>query len=794
MPPVQVTIPFPANLQSHSLVPSAVGPSESLAVPASQPLTNSSDPRFTTIQQLLDNGEVSQGQAQLRKLTQDPNRDVAAHAQFLLGQSMLSNGDDGGAQQAYRQYLGKYPSGPDAARAAFGLAELARQQGQRGDAETYFQQYLKTTSNHALDGYAESALAQIAQANGDQASMLQHLQRAVDAGIPLREELKAATTVGTAMQQDGRLNDAVDWYTKLATRPSDDPSTRGHYEFLQAQALQRAGRMNEAVALYQRLLEDGNGGVNTGAAIAALQTLGHPLADFDAGEAYLKAKQFDRATAFLGYYLDKNPDGPNAATARYDRGRALMGQQDFVDAAAQFDRFLVKHPNDSRLGSAALLEGQALQSAGSTSQAVAFLQAFAQQHPSDPSAPQALWNAVQYLKQDSSGSALQLEQALIARFPNSPFAPAAAFDVGWAAYENLDFAAARAAWQSVRDKWPTRPTSVPALLWLGKMAQRDGNTEEAQHDYDLAWNANPGDYYAFRAKELASSLNSSDGVQPAPPLTDSELAKERANLEAWLATWTHPDTDAAHRPYVGAPISRGSALNRIRELAAIGLEDDLQNEVKQAMSQYRNDGRSLYALADVLSQVGETSQSLAAAYQLLWISPAPNAYQAPVYLQRLVYPFPYRDLITKSAREHGVDPLLLVSLIRQESTFDTRAHSPANAIGLTQFVPATAYGVASRLGLSDFSLADLYQPSIAIKLGAAYLATNVKAFGGNPYFALAAYNAGSGNVRKWLSDNPRRDLDLLVEEIPFKETSDYVRNIYRFYQEYQFLYRSTLKG
>jgi soluble lytic murein transglycosylase len=155
---------------------------------------------------------------------------------------------------------------------------------------------------------------------------------------------------------------------------------------------------------------------------------------------------------------------------------------------------------------------------------------------------------------------------------------------------------------------------------------------------------------------------------------------------------------------------------------------------------------------------------------------------------------PYRDVIEEASKRFGVDPLLLVSLIRQESAFDTMAHSPAGAIGLTQFMPSTAQGVAARIGLSDFTIDDLYEPRVAIQMSAAYLSSQVKTFGGNTYFALAAYNAGGGNVWNWLSDNPRRDIDLLVEEIPFKETSKYVRNIYRFYQEYQFLYRTNGPG
>lgn len=265
-------------------------------------------------------------------------------------------------------------------------------------------------------------------------------------------------------------------------------------------------------------------------------------------------------------------------------------------------------------------------------------------------------------------------------------------------------------------------------------------------------------------------------------------------MNSWLAGWTHTNAVNQKLPYLGAEVAQSKTLDRIRELATVGLNDDAQTEVKLALTTYGNDPRSLYALADVLSQLGWTNQSMAIAYKLLMVSPARTAYQSPIYLQRLVYPFPYQDIIEQQAKRYGVDPLLLVSLIRQESTFNTQARSSVNAIGLTQFMPTTAYQVAATLGMTNFTLNDLYVPKTSIEMGAAYLSAQIKQFGGNPFLALAAYNGGGGNVMNWLSDNPRHDLDLFIQEVPFPETQQYVENIYRFYQEYQTLYRPSATG
>lgn len=747
------------------------------------------DGRIDAAERLLRDGEAESARQQLNQLIHDASPPVAARAQIILARSLLASRDDEAARQAFQAYLARFPQEADAPLAAFALGHLAFTHDQTGLAAEYLQRYLSTTSDHALDGEALWDLAQISQKNGQASEAISLLQRAVEAGLPLPRELKAASDVAVAFERAGDFGAAAEWYASLAARPSNDPATRARYQVLEATDLLQAGRTRDAVALLRPLLAEGTLDTQVGFVLDALQRAGDPVSDFEAGEAYLLAHQYDRAVALLGDYLDREPSGANAATARFDRGRALLGQNSDAAAAAQFDRFVQTAPNDPRIGQATLLEGEALQRSGSTTQAVWLLQSFAAQHPTDPSAPRALANAVQYLRQDSQTDAAQrLEQQLIAAFPGSPFAAQAAFDLGWAAYERLDFATARTFWQMVRDRWANVPTSAPALLWLGKLEQRAGNLAAARHDYELAWKANPGDYYAFRARDLAESLGSSLPPSEIRAPSADQLAHERADFESWLASWTHPGADERARPYLGAAISRDSTLARLRALADLGFQEEVDAEVASASNRFRQDGRSLYALADTLARAGLTRASLAAAYQLLMISPAPNAYQAPIYLQRLVYPFPYQDLIVPAARTYGVDPLLLVALIRQESSFNTTARSPSNAIGLTQFMPSTAQAVATEIGLADFRLDDLFRPAVAIRLGAAYLATEIKAFGGHPFIALAAYNAGEGNVRGWLVDNPRRDLDLLVEEIPFSETREYVRNIYRFYQEYRSLY------
>jgi soluble lytic murein transglycosylase len=142
----------------------------------------------------------------------------------------------------------------------------------------------------------------------------------------------------------------------------------------------------------------------------------------------------------------------------------------------------------------------------------------------------------------------------------------------------------------------------------------------------------------------------------------------------------------------------------------------------------------------------------------------------------LLYPRPFDNEVRTAARISGLSETLIYAVMRQESLFQPRAISSANARGLMQLLPATATATAQRVGRPRPSPADLLQPAVNVPLGAAYLRQRVDLFDGQVVLALAAYNAGAGAARRWLPDVPL-DVDLWVENIPFNETRGYVQRV-----------------
>jgi soluble lytic murein transglycosylase len=159
----------------------------------------------------------------------------------------------------------------------------------------------------------------------------------------------------------------------------------------------------------------------------------------------------------------------------------------------------------------------------------------------------------------------------------------------------------------------------------------------------------------------------------------------------------------------------------------------------------------------------------------------------PKSLQKQLFPAGWGDLVQEQAVRYGVDPLLLLAVIRQESSFDPRAQSGAQAMGLTQVVPSTARNIAARLGRDDFAMRDLFRPAVSLEFGAWFLSQLLGDYKGQVIPALAAYNAGGGNVARWLN-RFGSDPDLFVEQVPLYETQSYLRIVYDNYWHYQSLY------
>lgn len=149
-----------------------------------------------------------------------------------------------------------------------------------------------------------------------------------------------------------------------------------------------------------------------------------------------------------------------------------------------------------------------------------------------------------------------------------------------------------------------------------------------------------------------------------------------------------------------------------------------------------------------------------------------------------LFPLAYQDSVLAAAKKSGLPRGVIEGIMREESLFQPEIQSHAGAKGLMQLMPATAAMQANSSGISGYAVSRLSDPQLNITLGADFFAKMVNQFNGQIPLAIMAYNAGPGNVRKWLKTNGHLPLDEFVEEIPFSETRGYIKRVLRSMQVY----------
>lgn len=161
------------------------------------------------------------------------------------------------------------------------------------------------------------------------------------------------------------------------------------------------------------------------------------------------------------------------------------------------------------------------------------------------------------------------------------------------------------------------------------------------------------------------------------------------------------------------------------------------------------------------------------------------------FVWKLMYPIKYEEQIKLVSKKYEVNPYLVLAVIRSESKFRPDLVSKKGAIGLMQLMPNTADWIQSHGKLDMLYSADLEHPDTNIHLGTWYLAYLLQMFKGNEVLALAAYNAGQGNVKNWLHNKQWAGTRETISDIPFGETRHYVQRVLYYEDRYKEVYKNS---
>jgi len=156
---------------------------------------------------------------------------------------------------------------------------------------------------------------------------------------------------------------------------------------------------------------------------------------------------------------------------------------------------------------------------------------------------------------------------------------------------------------------------------------------------------------------------------------------------------------------------------------------------------------------------------------------------------KFFYPVKFKDEVFGYSRQYGIDPYLVLAIMKAESSFNPKAVSRRNAKGLMQITDKTGEWAAFEIKLANYKNSDLFNPDTNIHIGCWYLRwliDNLK----DVDLAIAAYNGGIGNVMEWLNDKNLSSTGFILDKIPFKETERYVVKVKNYYYVYKKLYQN----
>jgi soluble lytic murein transglycosylase len=371
-----------------------------------------------------------------------------------------------------------------------------------------------------------------------------------------------------------------------------------------------------------------------------------------------------------------------------------------------------------------------------------------------------------YLLTHDSTQAIYHYKLLVERFPNSIYAPSSHWRNAWMNYRLRNYPEAARLMDEQVTRYGAGIEASSALYWRARIF------EEEEHDfahaaaYYQSLVANYTNfYYGDLAKKRLVVLGPQTELAPTPAL----LAVRK--LVVPDLTDVVPENDPH---YIKAKLLANAALNEYiaPEIAA-----------SPGSSEW-----GALAQAEIYASFGEYTRALQSMkHSGISFFALPTS-QVPLAYWKLIFPQPYWNELVSDSEKNGLDPYLVASLIRQESEFNAGAVSPAHAIGLMQLLPSVGKENARKEGLKGFNAGELLNPAINLELGTRNLRQVLDRFGGQPEYALAAYNAGDMPVRQWMAVGDYKDIPEFVESIPYTETREYVQAIMRNRELYHTLY------
>ncbi|MBN1565938.1 MAG: tetratricopeptide repeat protein [Anaerolineae bacterium] len=709
------------------------------------------------------------------------NANLRASALYGKGEAALREGLYDQASEAFSAFLVEYPNDARVPHATFlrGDAHSGLFQWQFAIAD--YQTYLALRPG-IIDSYVHERIGDAYLALGMSDQALTAYTQAANATRELSSLVALKERVAASYLNNGDPAQAVAQYDSILA-VAQNSFYRASIEFQAAQVLIDSGDVASGYTRIQRVINQYPASSQAYYALNMALGVDMEIDGYTQAKIYYYNEDYNAAISAINTTISETGSTAELLLWLGESYREIGNTQ---AAITTFQTVIDTYPE--WLGAAWLEQGRTYFLSGDTLSAIQTYSALATQHPEYAEGAEALSRAgYLYSTIGNTDSALATYDILGQMFPGTEQAMDGLYAGATMAYNAGDVGTAASLFGQLAQTG-TGELQAAAYLWVGRLYQNEGKTDEARAAYQAAAGSDPGGYYSIRASDL---LN---GRAPFDPPTSVRFEFDEGvaltEAEAWLRSTFGIEQTGALYP-LSAALEADERMIRGRELMIVGASttayEAAEVEFDALRTAYQDDPLATYQLAIYFRDLGLYKLSITAAADVI-IAAGIDTTQAPSYIARLRYPVYYQDLVLPSAAEYELDPLLVFSLIRQESLYEGFATSWAAAQGLMQIIPSTGEEIAGRLDWPNYQNSDVYRPYINVKFGTFYLRWVLDNFAeGLPYVALAGYNGGPGNAAQWLSISGP-DLDLFVQTVGFPETRTYVTRIYEQYNVYRALY------
>ncbi len=567
---------------------------------------------------------------------------------------------------------------------------------------------------------------------------------------------------------------------------SPNEYTRAQMNLLAGQSYLALGLPEQAYARFQESVENYPRAFDTHSGLVSLVNAGIPVNEFNRGLTNYYAGSYGLAINAFLRYMDENPE--HNGNSYYFIGHSYLKMDDPTNAITYWQLLVENFPeNNFYVDTWEDIAYTQWAYLTQYSKAAETLLSFADSTVNNEIAATAILEAGRIYERDNQlTNAATTWATLIDLYPQLEISSQALYLSAITNYRLDNFEQSLAQFQRYLLLTALPEEKAAAYFWIGKLYEKLGDQEKATSSWQEASLQDPTGYYSERAKEL---LSNEPLFSPVSEVNlNANLEQERLIAEVWMRNTFSLAQDTNFITMV--PFNSDPTFQRAQALWDLGLFQLARNEYEILRETYKDDPVSMFRLTNHFVEIGLYRSAIYSSRQILDLANLDelSTLSAPLWFNHTRFGLYFQDIIETNSDAYDFDPLLLYSLIRQESFFEGFIISSAGAKGLMQIMSPTGEEIATTLKWPpNYQDSDLYRPAINIRMGASYLSRMRTYFDGDIFAALAAYNAGPGNVLNWI-EKAENDPDLFLEIIPYEETRRYLTNIYTFYRIYEMLY------